>query len=304
MSFERYKSQVDLLLDVLPIVAKHREFALKGGTALNLFHLDLPRLSVDIDLCYLPISDRAKAFTDMHVILKKVAKEIESRLKCRVTPTKSLDGKGEARLIVSQGSTEIKIEPNYILRGALFATVDASTSEKSEALFQKSSTVQCLNFNDLYGGKICAALDRQHPRDLFDMLLFFKTKTIDQDVKDAFLYYLISHNRPFHEVLAPTDQPLKEIFESDFVGMTTDPIDLEQLVKTRKKLKAEILSAINSDDQNLLLSIAKNQPNWKLSRHPKIQQHPSVLWRLHNIGKMDTMKRDHQANQLAKVFAK
>jgi len=56
-----YRSQVELLLRVLPYVAKEKVFALKGGTAINLFVRDLPRLSVDIDLTYLPFEDRATA---------------------------------------------------------------------------------------------------------------------------------------------------------------------------------------------------------------------------------------------------
>ena len=60
--FERYKRQVDMLIEILPFVAKHKEFAIKGGTAINLFHLDMPRLSIDIDLCYLPLKPRKASF--------------------------------------------------------------------------------------------------------------------------------------------------------------------------------------------------------------------------------------------------
>ena len=52
---EHYRNQAQLLVDVLPYVAQQEVFALKGGTAINLFHRDLPRLSVDIDLTYLPV---------------------------------------------------------------------------------------------------------------------------------------------------------------------------------------------------------------------------------------------------------
>jgi len=67
-----YEAQVDLLLEVLPVVAKHRNFAIKGGTALNLFYLDMPRLSVDIDLCYLPVKDRKESFGEIHAMLKDI----------------------------------------------------------------------------------------------------------------------------------------------------------------------------------------------------------------------------------------
>lgn len=54
MISEPYRAQMDLLLQVLPLVAKEESFALKGGTAINLFVRDMPRLSVDIDLTWLP----------------------------------------------------------------------------------------------------------------------------------------------------------------------------------------------------------------------------------------------------------
>jgi predicted nucleotidyltransferase component of viral defense system len=57
----RFKTQADLLLRVIPHIEKEKLFALKGGTAINLFVRDMPRLSVDIDLTYLPFDDRKTA---------------------------------------------------------------------------------------------------------------------------------------------------------------------------------------------------------------------------------------------------
>jgi len=60
-----YYQQVVLLLDVLPIVGQETCFALKGGTAINLFVRNLPRLSVDIDLTYLPVQDRTTSLREV-----------------------------------------------------------------------------------------------------------------------------------------------------------------------------------------------------------------------------------------------
>jgi predicted nucleotidyltransferase component of viral defense system len=198
---EIYENQVDLLLEVLPILAGHSEFAIKGGTALNLFYLDLPRLSVDIDLCYLPIKDRTESFFDIHRILGQMKDQIGRTLGFNVQANHPLDGKREARLVVSKESVVIKIEPNYILRGSLFDPRTMEISEVVQARFEKSATALLLDHSDLYGGKFCAALDRQHPRDLFDVHHYFKKNTITTPVKDAFIFYLLSHNRPMHELL-------------------------------------------------------------------------------------------------------
>ena len=61
--------QAELLLRVLPFVNEEKIFALKGGTAINFFFRDLPRLSIDIDLTYLPINDRETALTDIEKAL-------------------------------------------------------------------------------------------------------------------------------------------------------------------------------------------------------------------------------------------
>jgi len=73
---DHYRDQAQLLIDVLPYVAQQEVFALKGGTAINLFHRDLPRLSVDIDLTYLPVNDRNAALRDIGDALDRVASSI------------------------------------------------------------------------------------------------------------------------------------------------------------------------------------------------------------------------------------
>jgi len=66
MNFRNYKKQVALLLRVLPLISKETDFALHGGTAINLFQQNMPRLSVDIDLTYLPIADRETSLIDIN----------------------------------------------------------------------------------------------------------------------------------------------------------------------------------------------------------------------------------------------
>ena len=68
---DRYVAQVRLLLSVLPDIAREPVFALKGGTAINLFYRDMPRLSVDIDLTYLPVADRQSSLEDMDVTFNR-----------------------------------------------------------------------------------------------------------------------------------------------------------------------------------------------------------------------------------------
>ena len=80
MILPAYKKQVDLLLHVLPYVAKEKIFALKGGTAINLFIRKMPRLSVDIDLTYLPIDSRTVALQNIQNGLNRIKADIENNV--------------------------------------------------------------------------------------------------------------------------------------------------------------------------------------------------------------------------------
>src|ERR1700692_1381768 len=75
-----YREQVALLIRVLPLVTEEACFALKGGTAINLFVRDMPRLSVDIDLTYLPVAPRAQSLADIDAAMKRIARRIKAAI--------------------------------------------------------------------------------------------------------------------------------------------------------------------------------------------------------------------------------
>ena len=119
MSFRQaYKNQVALLIDVLPILNDFECFALKGGTAINLFIQNMPRLSVDIDLSYLPIEPRQQFLQKIEAELIKMQKLLITR-GLHVTPTKSKSGR-MSKLLIYRDHAVIKIEPNFTLRGCVF----------------------------------------------------------------------------------------------------------------------------------------------------------------------------------------
>jgi len=74
---EVYRKQVALLIKTVPLVAPETVFALKGGTAINLFLRDMPRLSVDIDLTYVPVADRESSLKEIDAALHRIKKHIE-----------------------------------------------------------------------------------------------------------------------------------------------------------------------------------------------------------------------------------
>lgn len=298
-----YQKQADLLLRILPSVMREDVFALKGGTAINFFWRDYPRLSVDIDLTYLPIKERDLSLIDINDRLAAVEARIQ-----RIIPTSSIQQKLEndtqliVGLIVRNDEATVKVEANYNLRGSVFDPVKKKLCDRAEKEFELSMSVTTLSFEDLYGGKIVAALDRQHPRDLFDIKLLLENEGLTDGVRKAFIVYLISHNRSLMEVLNPGLQDIKSIFESDFVGMTTESVKLDDLLDARAKLIKNIKESLTETEKKFLLSWKSKKPEWKLLGINGIENMPGVRRRLINLDGMAPEKHKQAFEKLKKYF--
>ncbi len=193
---EIYRRQAALLVKVIPFVATEICFALKGGTAINLFLRDMPRLSVDIDLTYLPIADRASSLKEIDAAMRRIGRHIRNSIPdARVSPS-ALSGEACVnKQVVRADGAQIKIEVSPVLRGCVYGPVTRAVSTRVENEFGFAE-IQVVSFADLYAGKIVAALDRQHPRDLFDVRDLLANEGIGDELRKAFIVYLLSHNRP------------------------------------------------------------------------------------------------------------
>jgi predicted nucleotidyltransferase component of viral defense system len=155
-----YRRQVQLLVRVLPLVDTEKCFALKGGTAINLFYRALPRLSVDIDLLYLPIDDREIALLNIKAALSRLSVLIQQKIpRTKVQPAHLQSD--ALRLIVSQDEIRIKIELSPVIRGTVFPEVRMEVVEKVEKEFGYAE-MQVTSLPDLYAGKLCAEIGRAH----------------------------------------------------------------------------------------------------------------------------------------------
>ncbi len=298
-----YTPYVKLLLETLPHVADEKIFSLKGGTAINLFVRNLPRLSVDIDLTYTGLETREKAIKSAEASLARIKSEIEKHIpKAKVLiPTKS-GADNIKKLFVVQNGIQIKIEANPVIRGTIFDGEDRDLVENAQKEFGVSMSVPVVSLPDLYGGKIVAALDRQHPRDLFDIHLLFQHEGITPDILKGFLVYLSSHHRTFHEVLSPTKKDMRKIYADEFEGMTNIPFSYTEFEKTRDLLITKILSELTNDQRQYLISLQENSPNWKLLDLDGVKDLPAVKWKLENINKMSEGKRAESVKDLKKVL--
>lgn len=299
---EAYRQQVALLIRVLPFVSQEKAFALKGGTAINLFMRDLPRLSVDIDLTYLPVEERAASLAAIDDAMVRIKKAIEKGIPgSRVNASRSVDERIVTKLLVRTGEAQIKIEATPVLRGAVYNPVIVRVAPAVEAAFGFAE-IQVVSFADLFAGKIVAALDRQHPRDLFDVRDLLANEGISDELRSAFLVYLLSHNRPTDEVLAPNRKPLKDEFERGFNGMTQETVDIAHLEAAREAIIAAMVDKMPEEHRHFLLAFLRGEPDWNLVGIAHAQRLPAILWKQHNLNNLAAERRRELVDALERVL--
>ena len=295
---ESYRKQVSLLLDVLPEVAKEDVFALHGGTAINLFYLNMPRLSVDIDLTYVPASeDRDSDLQNIRSSLER----IKERLRIQMPAIRFSDpvrAEEELKLICTMPDSMIKIEVNQINRGIIGETETVVLCDKAQEIFDKFCEVRTVSPKQLWGGKINAALDRQHPRDLFDVKNLINEIGFTPDIKEGFLFFLLCGKRPIHELLKPHPVDQSAVFESQFSGMTDNIFGYDEYEKTRKILIKTINNSLTKEDREFLLTFVKGEPDWTKVDYSNF---PAIKWKLLNIRKIkenNVQKHEEQVEAL------
>ncbi len=293
----KYKAQVDLILRVLPYIAKEKVFALKGGTAINLFVRNLPRLSVDIDLTYLPFDDRINALNNIQNALGRIKNNLESAVKgLKVLPV-PLNKGTDIKLNCQYKNAQIKIEVNSITRGHFLPTRLMQVNEAVQDEFGKFAAINIVSHAELFGSKICAALDRQHPRDLFDVRLLLNAEGFSDEVRYGLIVSLLSHYKPIHELINPIPKDQKSAFETQFAGMAAIEFGYDDYKNTKSQLINLIAKSLTINDKKLMLGFVKGNPDWNLFPYGIIQKLPAVQWKLLNVNKLKK-NNPHKYEQL------
>jgi len=296
-----YFQQVALIIDLLPLIGEETCFALKGGTAINLFVRDLPRLSVDIDLTYLQRDVRDEALTNIGAALERIAARIEATMPGMIV-TRLVDKQGNLlKHQFERQGVRVIAEVSPVLRSTVLEPVmmDVSSTVEAELAYTR---MRLLDPRELYAGKLCAALDRQHPRDLFDVKALLEDDGIDASLMDVFVVYLISGNRPIAEMLAPNFVPLEDTYTNHFVGMAFKAISLQDLEEVRVKMVRLIHEKLTEDHKRFLLALKQGEPDWSLLPFDNISDLPAVKWKLRNLAAMSPRKREESINRLAQVL--
>jgi predicted nucleotidyltransferase component of viral defense system len=299
-----YGRQVQLLVRILPLIDTEKCFALKGGTAINLFYRDLPRLSVDIDLLYLPMENREDALENIKAALARISGLIQTRIiGANVINTTQLQENSLCLLVDAQG-IRIKIELSPVIRGCVFPSPRMEVREIVEKHFGYAE-IQVASLPDLYAGKLCAALDRQHPRDLFDVKLLLENEGLTEELRKTFLVFLISHHRPIHELLAPNRRNIRQVYENEFAAMAQVEVSVEELEAVREQLIKLINKSLTPEEKEFLLSFKSRKTQWNLlgmTNVADVAQLPSVRWKMLNLEKLGETKHKELYEKLKKVL--
>jgi len=290
MATNSYKKQAALLLDVIPEAAKESCFALHGGTAINLFVRDMPRLSVDIDLTYVPIEDRQTSLKNISEALERIKENIET-----VIPNVRVEHKENiSKLQISVQEIQIKLEVNKEIRGTIESPQNLILCNKAQNDFDVFCAIQAVPFGQLYGGKICAALDRQHPRDLFDVKYLLDNEGFSDEIKNGFLLHLLSSNRPINELINPNFQDHRLAMANRFEGMSSESFTYEDYESTREILVDTINSKLTKKDKEFLLSVKNVTPDWSIY---DFERFPAVQWKLSNLQKLKDVNPEKHRKQ-------
>ena len=295
---------VRLLIEAAPVIFKTPSFAMKGGTAINLFVQDMPRLSVDIDVVYTDYkTPRAEALTSIAKAMETARSLLtEMGLEAEVSATKEGE---DIKLFVRRDRNQVKIEVNQVFRGTVLPVERLSLGAEARRLFTTEWVAPVLAPPELYGSKLVAALDRQHPRDLFDVVGLFKQGGLTPEVVECFVCYLAGHNRPVHEVLFSRDQNFSGAFENEFIGLTRQAITIEQLIAVRRQLKTHLPAVLTENHRRFLLGLVTGEPDWSQMRCPHLADLPAIRWKLQNLARLkkaNPRKFAQQADELSARF--
>jgi predicted nucleotidyltransferase component of viral defense system len=299
---DTYKKQVALLIDILTEIAKEDNFALHGGTAINLFHLNMPRLSVDIDLTFVPFSNNRD--TDLGKIRQSL-ENVKNNLKNRFPIIHFEDEKRaeeELKLLCTRENSTVKVEVNQINRGLIVDTCIKLLCTRAEEEFDKFCEVKTVSVGQLWGGKLNAAMERQHPRDIFDVKSMLNTFGFTDEIKQGFIFFLLCGKRPINEILNPHFTDQRVIFESQFSGMTNEEFTYTEFEKIRANLVEIIQNSLTDSDKEFLLSFVLGTPNWTYFDY---SNYPAIKWELLNINNLkitNPIKHIESVRKLKQLF--
>lgn len=294
-----YRKKVELLLRILPFVTDEECFAVHGGTAINLFVKNLNRLSVDIDLTYIPLENRQFSLNHINEALMRIADKTRRSFRdIRIIPRLDI-----CKITCERQGCQVKIEVNQTKRGLVCGVAKLyPLCEKAQAMFGMEVDARIVSLPQLYGGKISAALSRQHPRDLFDVMQMDIPLSA---VKEGIIFCLLGSDRPIHESFSPNLINQRDAMENQFAGMSDISFSYKEFEKTRDNLIKGVNDIMSETDKRFLVGFEELAIKRDDSPYSVFLDYPSVKWKIQNLQKLkatNPKKLHAEADKLRQVL--
>lgn len=184
------------------------------------------------------------------------------------------------KLLVSHNDAMIKIEVSQIVRGILGAVTEKILCKKAQEKFDTFSSINIVPNGQLYGGKVCAAMDRQHPRDIFDVKQLLQNQGFTKEIKEGFLFRLLSADRSIQDVLFPNLQDQRLAMTNQFAGMSEEQFSYEEYEYVRETMVNTVQASITEEDKLCILGFKNCTPDWSIYN---FEAYPSIKWKLQNL---------------------
>ncbi len=175
---------------------------------------------------------------------------------------------------------------NHVFRGTVLQVENRSLAKNAQDTFFTDIQAPVLHPDELYGSKLVAAMDRQHPRDLFDVLGLYAEDGLTPGIVECFVSYLAGHNRPVHEVLFANKINIASAFTNEFEGMSRNPVSLDELLEIRQRLFSELPAALEDRQKTFLSGLVKGEPDWSLMLCEHLSDMPVIRWKLTNLNRL------------------
>lgn len=267
----------------LELLGKHKRGEVKAGKTFRQAATHFMRE-------YVPVEDRALTLRHISEALER----IKSRIEGAVPNAQVQHKKDIGKLIISSQGTEIKLKVNLVGRGTITEPIKMPLCEKAQSEFNAFVAMPVVPIGQLYGGKICAALDRQHPRDLFDVKYLLENEGFSEHVRKGFLLCLLASDRPMHEVLGPNFQDQRAVLANQFAGMTAESFTYDNYERVRDTLVRIIHKNLTAEDKEFILSVKNVMPDWTIYDYERF---PAVQWKLQNLRRLKANNPEKHRDQ-------
>lgn len=290
-SLQKQMSLIVILREMQRHPLLNKAFVLRGGTAINMFWYDLPRLSVDIDLNYIGSPHKEVMQRERETLEKQLYRLLESLgVSVERKPDEHAGGKWRLRTANAFGGYfALEIDLNYIMRIPVWG-VQSLSARSPDADF--STDFPTVSVEELFAGKIKALMDRSAARDLYDVFNLAKSPAnIDQlKLRKALILFGITCELDWRKKDGSTINDItRTMIESDLTPLLRhgDEPDLARM-KREVKTFLDVLMHYSSDERLFLDQFfEKGMYDPRLlfedpEQAKALSAHPAVLWKLQN----------------------